>query len=448
MKKKSQKIGFLSMVLTLTLIVVSLAACGDSNEKQANDLDTVADYEVTIPAGSNSWVVNDMQEDQTIISEDGIHDWGNTSTLIRSYFKLSQTGSLQVGLEMKSSSGTSVIRFTLNEQSQEVTVSNSTYQLIDLNEFTITKSGYYALEIQGVRKEGAFIADITNIHLGGEAAKGTVTFVPKENAYFGRRGPSVHWSYEAPQHEDIKWFYNEINVPTGSDVVGSYFMANGFGEGYFGMQVNSTSERRILFSIWSPFQTDDPSSIPEEDRIKRIRQGQDVVIGEFGNEGSGGQSFFRYDWKAGNSYKFLLKGEPNTDGSTSYTAYFYAPEEGNWKLIAEFERPKTDTYLTNMYSFLENFVPSTGHIERSVAFGNQWVQTKNGDWIEMTRAKHTADATAREGHRADYSGRVNENVFELKNCGFFNETSTIDVTLERSANNTPPNINFDLIENL
>jgi len=448
MQKTLQKKWFISGISTLALIVVSVSACGNSDEKQADETAIIADYEVTIPAGSNSWVVNDIEEDQTIITGDGIHNWSNTSTLIRSYFKLSSKGSLQIGLDIKASTATSVIRFTLNGQSQEVTVSNTTYQTIDLNEFTIPESGYYALEMQGVRKEGALIADITNIHLGGEAAKGTVTFVPKENTYFGRRGPSVHWAYEAPQNEDVKWFYNEIKVPTGSDVVGSYFMANGFGEGYFGIQVNSATERRVLFSLWSPFQTDDPSSIPEEDRIQLIRQGEDVVVGEFGNEGSGGQSFLRYDWKAGNTYQFLLKGEPTNDGSTAYTAYFYAPEEGNWKLIAGFERPKTVTYLTNMYSFLENFVPSTGHIERSVAFGNQWVYTTNNDWIEMTKAKHTADATARGGHRADYNGSVNENVFELKNCGFFDETSVIDVTLERSANTIPPNIDFEVIENL
>ena len=30
-------------------------------------------------------------------------------------------------------------------------------------------------------------------------------------------------------------------------------MANGFGEGYFGIQVNGPNERRVLFSVWSPF---------------------------------------------------------------------------------------------------------------------------------------------------------------------------------------------------
>ena len=53
-------------------------------------------------------------------------------------------------------------------------------------------------------------------------------------------------------------------VPEGNDVLGSYFMANGFAQGYFGIQVNSPTERRILFSVWSPFHTDDPSEIPDQ----------------------------------------------------------------------------------------------------------------------------------------------------------------------------------------
>ena len=39
--------------------------------------------------------------------------------------------------------------------------------------------------------------------------------------------------------QDIEWFYSELTVPEGNDVIGSYFMANGFSEGYFGIQVNS-----------------------------------------------------------------------------------------------------------------------------------------------------------------------------------------------------------------
>ena len=58
-------------------------------------------------------------------------------------------------------------------------------------------------------------------------------------------------------------------------------MANGSREGYFGIQVNSTEERRVLFSIWSPYVTDDPSQIPEDQRIQLIKSGQDVQVDEY-----------------------------------------------------------------------------------------------------------------------------------------------------------------------
>ena len=79
----------------------------------------------------------------------------------------------------------------------------------------------------------------------------------------------------------------------------SYYMVAGFGEGYFGMQYNSPTERRVLFSVWSPFDTQDPKLIADAQKIKLLRKGKDVHIGEFGNEGSGGQSYLLYPWKAG-----------------------------------------------------------------------------------------------------------------------------------------------------
>ena len=55
-------------------------------------------------------------------------------------------------------------------------------------------------------------------------------------------------------------------------------MANGFGEGYFGMQVNGPSERRVLFSIWSPFRTDNPREIPADQRIVALGKGNGVHL--------------------------------------------------------------------------------------------------------------------------------------------------------------------------
>ena len=105
--------------------------------------------------------------------------------------------------------------------------------------------------------------------------------------------------YVVPQDCDVEYFYNEAFVPEGEDALGTYAMACGFAEGYFGMQVNSPTERRVLFSVWSPFDTDDPKSVPAGSRVVPVRKGEGVRIGEFGNEGAGGQGFLRSPVRAG-----------------------------------------------------------------------------------------------------------------------------------------------------
>jgi hypothetical protein len=241
---------------------------------------------------------------------------------------------------------------------------------------------------------------------------------------------------------DAEWFYNEVTIPEHNDVTGSYFMADGFGEGYFGMQVNSSTERRILFSVWSPFNTNDPSKIPDDQKIILLKKGSDVHTGEFGNEGSGGQSYLRYNWKAGNTYKFLLHGVPTDNNRTIYTAYFFAPELNKWQLIASFSRPNTHTYLKHLHSFLENFDPSQGWIERKAYYNNQWVKTAKDEWLPLTQMTFTGDATAQKKYRLDYAGGVENNMFYLRNCGFFSNNTTLKTNFSRSVNQTAPEINF------
>jgi hypothetical protein len=235
--------------------------------------------------------------------------------------------------------------------------------------------------------------------------------------YWGRRGPSVHLGYSLPAEKEIEYAYGEVTVPEGEDALGSFFMANGFGEGYFGMQVNGPAERRVLFSVWSPFTTDDPAKVPEEDRVTLLRKGEGVRTGEFGNEGSGGQSFLVHPWKAGITYRFLTRVDPAGDGTTTYTSWFGEAE--SWRLIASFRRPRTERHLTGFHSFLENFLDTTGNVGRRANYANQWVRDTEGTWHPIGTARFTADATASGGHRLDYAGGIDGEGFFLRNCGFF-----------------------------
>lgn len=434
-----RKIIYLVVIITMPLLL-GCAGCSKEEDGEKESQQEIPSTPVIVPAGGNSWIVSNPDQGSGMISDNGIAKWGDANAKIRVYFKLPKAGELHVALNARVPSGSSKIKCTVNGKSEELTLTGSSLKSTFAGSFTVDAPGYHFVELQGVEKEGSFFAEVKDIRLGGEATSGKMYFV-NEEYYWGRRGPSVHLSYDIPAEAgNIEWFYNEITVPEGNDVIGSYYMANGFGEGYFGMQVNSETERRVLFSVWSPFQTDDPSTIPDDYKIILLEKGDGVTIGEFGNEGSGGQSYLKYNWKAGNTYRFLLRGKPLGNDFTQYTAYFFAPEVGNWKLIASFKRPHTNTWLTHQYSFLENFYTETGAITRKAFYTNQWVRGENGNWYECTNAKFTADATARKESRMDYAGGVEDGKFFMRNCGFFNETTTIDSNHSRTANGVEPDV--------
>jgi len=223
-------------------------------------------------------------------------------------------------------------------------------------------------------------------------------------------------------------------------------MADGFAEGYFGMQVNSAKERRILFSVWSPFVTDNPKDVPESKKIVLLKKGEKVHTGEFGNEGSGGQSYLNYNWKAGETYKFLVHAKPVDNNYTNYTAWFYAPEKRKWLLIASFNRPETNTYLKKLHSFLENFEPETGVITRKAWYHNQWAVTKSGAWKPINNMLFTGDATANIGYRLDYSGGVEDGKFYLRNCGFFNNNTALKTPFSIPSTEKKPDIDLLLLQ--
>ncbi len=435
---------FAVFVLSVLLFGCSSDLSGSSDEN--SEISAPLEFSVNFPAGANSWV-NNINEDHIIITQSGIRNWSYKNDVIKTYFRTNLSGELNLGLKLKVANGTSKIKVSIGAQSKEVEINNTQLEAVEVGKFTIANTGYQLIEIQGISRTGQVFADIDEVLVGGRAVS-DVSFVPSSNFHFGRRGPSVHLNYTVPQNEDVLWFYNEITVPIGADKLGSFFMANGHAEGYFGMQVNSESERRILFSIWSGFDTNDPNQVPEDWRVINLSNGNGVRVQDFGHEGSGKQCILYFDWQAGTTYKFLVKGEPSTNNSTKYSAYFYAPEKGTWQLIARLQRPMISTHLTQLHSFLENFIPATGTEERMANYGNQWIYTLNNNWIELNNATFTADATATANERLDYAGGIRGEHFYLKNCGFFNEKTQINSFFTRQPLNTPPTIDFSSLENL
>ena len=394
-----------------------------------------------IGMSGNSYVTR--QHDGARITDRGLTRWTDPKSVISVYFYLHESTTADLSLLAK---GHSEIKVSYGKKHFKVRLDSDDFTQVPVGRISVSKPGYVRIDLQGLSMEGNSFGEVKQLVAANVSGKSS--YVTNFADYWGRRGPSVHLAYKLPAG-DTEWFYNEVTVPKEGETMHSYYMAAGFGEGYFGMQYNSPTERRVLFSVWSPFDTQNPKDIPDSHKIKLLRKGKDVHIGEFGNEGSGGQSYLCYPWKAGRTYKFLMQVHPDNQGNTIYTAYFYAPEEKAWRLIASFQRPLTNTWYTHAHSFLENFNPEQGYLSRKVMFGNQWARSKDGKWTRIIDATFTHDATASAGVRLDYQGgETKDNRFYLMMGGFFNESVSMGTQFHCEPTGQAPEIDWEALKQL
>ncbi|MEN0053421.1 MAG: DUF3472 domain-containing protein [Mucilaginibacter sp.] len=425
--------------LTITAIFILL-------QYRALAMQLNKDSVIVVPVGGNSWT---NKGSKAQIDSTGLSNWQAGTDVVSIYVRVESAGSLNVALKLVVPDGESAIQAIVGQTVLTRKVSNHRLTVIDFGKSLVKSPGYIQLKLRGLKRSGKVYAKVSDLLLSGPAiAKGAAYVKDNHGGYFywGRRGPSVHLNYRMPEEaaNTTEWFYNEVTVPIGNDVMSSYFMADGFSGGYFGMQVNSPTERRILFSIWSPFNTDDPKGIPDSLKILMLKKGTAVHAGEFGGEGSGGQSYMNYPWVAGKTYGFLVHAQADIKSKTTiYTAYFKPLDQPQWMLIASFKRPVSGTYLKGLHSFLENFDPKMGIAQRRVNFGNGWVIDTSGKWFPLTQALFTGDATANINYRKDYGGGVDGSRFYLRNCGFFNDFASLKTILTRQqSNNNHPDIDF------
>ncbi|CAF1226027.1 unnamed protein product [Didymodactylos carnosus] len=218
-------------------------------------------------------------------------------------------------------------------------------------------------------------------------------------------------------------------------------MTNGFKDGYFGIQINSPTERRILFSIWSNYETDDPREVPTEDRITLLQKGQGVTAQSFGCEGCGGQSFINLKWKTETVYKLLIHAEASGTDSTIFIGYYLTPENNEWQMVAKWHKPKTCAkLLSGLYSFVENFAEN-GNDAFGALYGNQWVKTTDEEWICMNKAKVSTTANEHKHQRYDWGAGVKNKWFYMFSGGFTRtNVSKYGDDITRPLDITPPDI--------
>lgn len=430
-----QGMGFIILIGSLFSL---LAACGGqtgantATSSNPAGPPTATVYNATVNLGGNAFITSASSSASEIINDGGLANWTNASTVTSVYFRLAQTGQLKLGLVARLAGSTaSTVKVTINGTAFNVNLSGSSSKTYDVGTVNIAAAGYVKVDIQGVSKNGSYFGDVSAVKIAGTAATTGMNYAnDAANYYWSRRGPSVNIGYVTPANTE--YFYNELTVPAGEDKIGSYFMANGFGEGYFGMQVKSTTERWMLFSVWD---ADNGA------KTTLVRKGPNVVDNSFGGEGTGGQAYLVYNWLAGNTYKFITKATPDGAGSTIYSAWFYAPETAVWRFMASWKRPNTSTYLTGSHSFLENFIDTKGYLGRKVLLGNQWARNTAGIWSEVTQMAFNGDATAANKQRMDFAGGLENGKFYMRNGGFFANYVTLGQSFTRPTLGTAPNVN-------
>lgn len=402
----------------------------------------------SIPVAGNVFRI-DSTSGRNGIERDGSLSLRDTTSVYSIYFRVDRPAVLDLAVKALATDEVGTLMAKIDTQEMPVEIMSNEFASHALGQVNVDKAGYVRVDVQMTRLVGRGDLQVRELLVSSDTKDLAVDFVKNNDGnmfYWGRRGPSVHLRYEVPKDSTIEYSYSEITVPEGQDPIGSYYMANGFGEGYFGIQVNGPEERRVLFSVWSPFSTDDPKAIPEDQRIIALGRGPEVKIGEFGNEGSGGQSYLIYPWKAGKTYRFLTQVKPDGEGNTVYTSWFGDKEADEWRLIASFQRPKTNTHLRGFHSFLESFDPSLGHIGRKGLYGNVWVRDLEGQWHECVKARFSVDATGSGRHRLDFTGGAEGASFFMQNCGFFDETGRPgDVFTRESTEGQKPEIDLSAL---
>jgi hypothetical protein len=409
----------LRIVLRLFVALVAAGALG-----------TGAGAAVVVPAYS-AYGLPDFDSFRTS-ERSGITRWNDPGVSVNWYGKFAESGAIDATVAVRAAKGQQVpLRLTIGSRaSDQVVVGTGDKQSVDFGRFEV-EAGYVQIKLESLAESPGPIAGVIELVVSGPASEGA-HFNTKER----RNAASVHLRYDVPRDAEVDAFYAEVTGVT--DPAATFYMACGWHRGYFGMQVNSATERRIIFSVWdSGNEGVDRNKVEAENRVQLVDKGEGVYSGDFGNEGTGGHSHLKTMWKTGEVQRFVVTARRDDDTHTTFAGYYFNPDKQQWMLISAWRAPKEGGYLRGLHGFSENFWGSSGHVVRKSLHANQWMRTTDGQWHELTKASFSHDPTGRTD-RLDRSMGVEEGAFFLQHGGFVDGFTKYGETFTRPATNTPP----------
>ena len=370
----------------------------------------------------------------SISETSGLTKWTDSKVKVLWFGEIKTPGTIDCSLTLRLPLNvSSKLRLSVVGQSREVLANGagSNTVTVAFGSFEVKQAGYHCFTLESLNLAGQPFGDLETLILDGPAT-GDAHFNLKPR----RNAASVHLAYPQPKDTKVSAFYCEV---TGlEDPVATYYMACGWHRGYFGMQVNSPTERRIIFSVWdSGAEAVDRTKVGDQDRTTLVAKGQGVHSGGFGNEGTGGHSHLVFPWKTGETQRFLVTAQPTNSTFTIYSGYWFRPDTRQWMLISSWRAPKDGSWLRGLYSFSENFGGSNGHLRRKALFGNQWLRTDAGQWQEVTTASFSHDGTGKADRLDRFMGGEDGQFF-LSQGGFVSGFTKYGEKFTRPAQSSPP----------
>ena len=274
--------------------------------------------------------------------------------------------------------------------------------------------------------------------------------------------PSVHlngWHTtdpSVPSASRYDWTYQEVMIPEGDDIVGTYCMSLGVLHGYMGIQKDSETDYPIIFSMWDNGSTDNDPNLPDYLRSGALDAGEGVTIARFGGEGTGAQAKFRTskNWEPGKWVKFLCNARPEivdvevddpdhpgqkktiTYSNTLTSAWVWADGiDTDWRYIATIRQSGANNYMDGWYSFLEDYNWPSGQWKRNAYYRRGGLHSMvTGKWYNANNVGfgHT-DGGNTYGDRDDYGhGKTTidgEEAFYLTSGGYHENVTDTENTL-------------------
>jgi hypothetical protein len=205
--------------------------------------------------------------------------------------------------------------------------------------------------------------------------------------------PYITFYYQDPVGTTI---IRDVVVTTETE--GSYYCALGWfavnkegNGGYSGLQRTmgvmgndgNPFYKHLHFSLWDT---------PNKDPIPMIWKRPEVVVSEFGGEGTGAKSLWPFNWKVGSVYSIALKLWDTGPNQTAWGMWFHDQDNHTWYRVATWGYPVGGCKIpAGTYSFIEDYMGTD--LLRGMRVGPTWKEDVTGKW----GAVKSATVTERDG---------------------------------------------------